>query len=174
MTNSLVTDWVQFESWPSVAYITLALKFLMSYSSEFLAQCHLTLSNQDLYTESQLPIILNVSLPPGLLGHPRSSHIQDLYTQVPASHHPRHKPSPGLILGHPRSSYARVPASCHPQCKPSPWTLPWAEADVTSLVLVLSPTLSAQDPYTDLRVWTQCYPNNGPIQTTVSWSLPAG
>ena len=43
-----------------------------------------------------------------------------------------------------------------------------------SLVLVLSPTLSTQDPYTDLRVWTQCYPNNGPIQTTVTWSLPAG
>ena len=43
-----------------------------------------------------------------------------------------------------------------------------------SLVLVLSPTLSTQDPYTDLRVWTQCYPNNGPIQTTVTWSLSAG
>ena len=122
VTNSLVTDWVQFESWPSVAYITLALKFLKSYSSEFLAQCHLTLSNQDLwhqvppschpwckpfpldslvildlhtskiYTpESQLPIVLNISLPPG------------------------------LILSRPRSSYARVPASCHPWCKPSPW-----------------------------------------------------
>ena len=98
-----------------------------------------------IYTpESQLHIILNVSLPPG------------------------------LILGHPRSSYAQVPASHHPWCKPSPWTLPRAEADVMSLVLVLSPTLSAQDPYTDLQVWTQCYPNNGPIQTTVTWSLPAG
>ena len=61
-----LTDWVQFESWPSVVYITLALKFLKSYSSEFLAQCHLTLSNQDLYTESQLPVILDISLPPGL------------------------------------------------------------------------------------------------------------
>ena len=98
VTNSLVTDWVQFESWPSVVYITLALKFLKSYSSEFLAQCYPTLSNQDLYTESQLPIVLDVSLPPGLLGHPRSSHIQDLYTQVPAS--------------------------CCPWCKPSPWTHP--------------------------------------------------
>ena len=33
-----------------------------------------------------------------------------------------------------------------------------------SLVLVLSPTLSAQDPYTELRVWTQCYPQQ--------WSNP--
>ena len=88
-----------------------------------------------IYTpESQLPIVLNVSLPPG------------------------------LILGHPRSSYAWVPASHHPQCKPSPWTLPRAEADVMSLVLVLSPTLSTQDPYTDLWVWTQCYPQQ--------WSNP--
>ena len=88
-----------------------------------------------IYTpESQLPVILNVSLPPG------------------------------LILGHPRSQ-ARAPASHCPQCKPSPWTLPWAEADVTSLVLMLSPTPSTQDPYTDLRVWTQCYLDNGPIQT---------
>ena len=158
-----------------------------------------------IYTpESQLPIILDVSLPPGLiLGHPRSS-----YAWVPASCDPWCKPSPwtlpwaeadvmscptkiytpesqlpiildvslppGLILGHPRSSYAWVPASCDPWRKPSPWTLPWAEADVMSLVLVLSPTLSAQDSYTDLRVWTQCYPNNGPIQTTVTWSLSAG
>ena len=42
-----------------------------------------------------------------------------------------------------------------------------------SLVLVSSPTLSTQDPHTDLWVWTQCYPNNGPIQTTVTWSLSA-
>ena len=79
----------------------------------------MTLSIQDLYTESQLPIVLDISLPPG------------------------------LILGHPRSQ-ARAPASRCPQRKSSPRTLPWAEADVMSLVLVLSPTLSAQDPYTDL------------------------
>ena len=116
-------DWVQFESWSSVVFITLA------YSLEF------TVPNiwpsvswhcpTKIYTpESQLPVIIDISLPPG------------------------------LILGHPRSSYAWVLASCHPWHRPSPWTLPWVEADVMSLVLVLSPTLSTQDPYTDLRVWT--------------------
>ena len=74
-----------------------------------------------IYTpKSQLPIVLDVSLPPG------------------------------LILGHPRSQ-AQAPASHCPQCKPSPWTLPQAEADVTSLVLMLSQTPSTQDPYTGLQ-----------------------
>ena len=99
----------------------------------------------------------------------------------------------------PRSIHTQVPASCCPQHRPSPWTLPGfvldlhmpksqppavlniglppglflgsSETDVLSLVLVLSPTPSAQGPNTDLQVWTQCNPNNGPSQTTVTWSL---
>ena len=137
-------DWVQSESWPSVVFITLALSLLRVTVPNIWPSVTWHCPTKIYTPESQLPIILNVSLPPG------------------------------LILGHPRSSYAWVPASHHPQHKPSPWTLPQAEADVMSLVLVLSPTLSTQDPYTDLWVWTQCYSNNGPIQTTVTWSLPAG
>ena len=92
---------------------------------------------------------------------PRSIH------RVPASRCPQCKPFPLdslviLDLASFHDLYTRVPASCRPRCKPfpldslvvldlkpepqlpialnislSPWTLLWAEADVTSLVLVL-------------------------------------
>ena len=64
VTNSLVTDWVQFEFWPSAVYVAPALKFLTSY--------HLGVAG---------PVSPDTV-------HPRSIH------QVPASHHPRCKPSP--------------------------------------------------------------------------------
>ena len=40
----------------------------------------MTLPIRDLYTESQLPVVLNISLPPGLLGHPRSCTFPQSYT----------------------------------------------------------------------------------------------
>ena len=68
--------------------------------------------------------------------HPRSIH------RVPASHCLQRKPFSLdslviLDLASFHDLYTRVPASHCPQCKPSPWTLPWAEADVPSLVLML-------------------------------------
>ena len=87
--------WVQFESWPSVVFITLASGLEFLFQTSILAQCPLTLTNQDLYTpESQPPVVLNIGLPLD------SSWVC------------------------PRSSYAWVPASCCPQHRPSPWTLP--------------------------------------------------
>ena len=73
-------------------------------------------------------------------------------------------------MGHPRSQ-AQAPASHCPQCKPFPLDSPWAEADVISLVLMLSPTPSAQDPYTGLS-------ESGPkvtstmVQSRLFWCCP--
>ena len=56
-----------------------------------------------------------------------------------------------------------------PQHRPSPWTLPGLILDrchepCPSVI----PNTDQPRPNTDLRVWTQYYPNTGPIQTTVT------
>ena len=70
VTNSLVTVhlspvWVLAQ----FCIITLAFSLRVTIPNIYLAlaQCPLTLTNQDLYTpESQPPVVLNIGLPPGL------------------------------------------------------------------------------------------------------------
>ena len=97
--------------------------------------------------------------------------FHDLYTQVPTSRCPQCKPfpldSPWVILD--LKSEPQLPIVLNVSL--SPWTLPWAEADVTSLVPMLSPTLSTQDPYTGLS-------ESGPkvtstmVQSRLFWCCP--
>ena len=131
-------------------------------SSSVLSQHHLS----QIYTPSPSFLLShNVSLPPGLLGHPRSCFF-------PQSIHP--SPSfpltlnvslpPGLLVGHPRSlPKSQLPIV--PQHKPSPWTLPPGEVDVMGLVLWCPlTTLECPRPmHWPLRIWPQSYLNNGPI-----------
>ena len=88
----------------------------------------------------------NISLPPGLLGHPRSCFF-------PRSIHPN--PSfpltlnvslpPGLLMGHPRSlPESQLPAV--PQHKPSPLDSSTGEVDVIGLVLLCPLTTLSPRP----------------------------
>ena len=127
---------------PLHIYVALTLKFLKSY-----------------HLEVARPVCSHNTV------HPRSIH------RVPASCCPQRKPFPLdslviLDLASFHDLYTRVPAYHCPQRKPFPLDSSWAEADVTSLVLMLSPTPSAPRPvHWPLRVWPQSYLNNGPILT---------
>ena len=127
VTNSLVTTWLSSVlSTSSVLYIYITSTFTFlkpsgGSSSSVLSQHR----PSQIYTLSpSFPLSHNISLPPGLLGHPRSCFF-------PWSIHP--SPSfpltlnislpPGLLVGHPRSlPESQLPIV--PQHKPSPWTLP--------------------------------------------------
>ena len=89
--------------------------------------------------------------------------FHDLYTRVPASHCPQCKPfpldSPWVILD--LKPEPQLPIVLNVSL--SPWTPPWAEADVTSLVLMLPQHERPRPVHWPLGVWPQSYLNNGPI-----------